>query len=56
MPGSGTFPGKRPLHQDLDQQGDSWPLESMALCCVGFLEERDLHKEGTQKDGDKVRK
>lgn len=55
-PGSGTLPGKRPPHQDLEQ-GDSWPPGYSAwlrrrLC--GFQGGGGVHeREGTQKDGDR---
>lgn len=55
-PGSGTFPGKRPPHQDLEQ-GDSWPPGYSAWLrrrLRGFQGGGGVHeREGTQKDGDR---
>lgn len=51
MPGSETFPGKRPQHQDLEQ-GDSWPPRYSQFCSifVGLMEEMG---QGTREEGDK---
>lgn len=51
-PGSGTFPGKRPPHQDLEQ-GDSWPPGYSAwlrrLC--GFRGGGGGSREGRDSEG-----
>lgn len=49
IPGSGTFPGKRPPHQDLEQ-GDSWPPNTQRSAMWGSWR-RGFPRSGDSEGG-----
>lgn len=55
MPGPGTFPGKRPPHQDLEQ-GDSWPPNTQRSAMWGSRRRRGFTRRGDSEGGRQERK